>query len=88
MLGREVGGFDFDLLHRNERLVTSLGAGGKLPKTRKTGTTICGAIFAGGVVLGADTRATEDSTVRGQKHLALEGGGVGAAHGACPYAFQ
>ena len=64
VLGRELGGFDFQYVHRNESIMSSLGAGSKLPKTRKTGTTICGALFAGGVVLGADTRATEDSTVR------------------------
>lgn len=28
------------------------------PKTTKTGTTICGAIFKDGVVVGADTRST------------------------------
>ncbi len=77
VLSRQVGGFDFDLLHRNERLMATLGAGAKLPKTRKTGTTICGAIYAGGVVLGADTRATEDSTVRSRpwRSRAHVGGG-------------
>jgi len=33
------------------------------PKAKKTGTTIAGCVFKGGVVLGADTRATSDSTV-------------------------
>lgn len=33
------------------------------PKATKTGTTIVGIIFKDGVVLGADTRATEDTTV-------------------------
>lgn len=33
------------------------------PKATKTGTTIVGVIFKDGVVLGADTRATEDTTV-------------------------
>ena len=33
------------------------------PKTTKTGTTICGAIFDGGVVLGADTRSTSGDIV-------------------------
>lgn len=33
------------------------------PTARKTGTTIVGAIFADGVVLGADTRATDDTIV-------------------------
>lgn len=36
---------------------------GHMPKAFKTGTTICGAVFAGGVVLGADTRATEGTVV-------------------------
>jgi 20S proteasome subunit beta 2 len=38
-------------------------AGAKMPKTRKTGTTICGVVYNGGVVLAADTRATEGSIV-------------------------
>lgn len=33
------------------------------PKATKTGTTIVGVIFKDGVVLGADTRATDDTTV-------------------------
>jgi 20S proteasome subunit beta 2 len=33
------------------------------PKPKKTGTTIVGVVFDGGVVLGADTRATEGDTV-------------------------
>lgn len=37
--------------------------GYKPPKARKTGTTIAGVVFSGGVVLGADTRATSDTTV-------------------------
>lgn len=34
-----------------------------MPKPRKTGTTICGIVFEGGVVLGADTRATGELIV-------------------------
>ena len=34
-----------------------------LPKAQKTGTTICGAVFEGGVVVGADTRATAGDIV-------------------------
>ncbi len=34
-----------------------------MPTTLKTGTTIVGVIYSNGVVLGADTRATEDSTI-------------------------
>lgn len=33
------------------------------PKATKTGTTIVGVVYKDGVVLGADTRATEDTTV-------------------------
>ncbi|KAI4795868.1 hypothetical protein KUCAC02_029602 [Chaenocephalus aceratus] len=33
--------------------------GSSLPTARKTGTTICGIVFKDGVILGADTRATE-----------------------------
>jgi len=35
----------------------------KMPRTKKTGTTICGVVYADGVVLGADTRATEGPIV-------------------------
>lgn len=55
------GGFNFDLYRRNEMLTSKLGM--KMPTTRKTGTTICGVVYNGGVVLGADTRATEDTIV-------------------------
>lgn len=34
-----------------------------LPKATKTGTTIVGIIYKDGVILGADTRATEDTIV-------------------------
>lgn len=34
-----------------------------LPKATKTGTTIVGITYKDGVILGADTRATEDTTV-------------------------
>ena len=34
-----------------------------LPRAQKTGTTICGAVFEGGVVVGADTRATAGDIV-------------------------
>uniref|UniRef100_A0A7S1XCX5 proteasome endopeptidase complex n=1 Tax=Compsopogon caeruleus TaxID=31354 RepID=A0A7S1XCX5_9RHOD len=57
---RNRGGFSFDLCERNKALAEK---GHRMPTTRKTGTTICGAIFEGGVVLGADTRATSDTTV-------------------------
>ena len=35
----------------------------KMPIALKTGTTIAGIIFADGIILGADTRATEGSIV-------------------------
>lgn len=35
----------------------------KPPISLKTGTTICGIVFADGVILGADTRATEGPIV-------------------------
>ncbi len=53
-------GFNFDNVQRNLQLQES---GAKPPKTLKTGTTIVGVVFDGGVVLGADTRATEGDTV-------------------------
>ncbi|XP_002733045.1 proteasome subunit beta type-7-like [Saccoglossus kowalevskii] len=54
------GGFVFDNCRRNAFLAQK---GLPLPKARKTGTTIVGIVFKDGVVLGADTRATEDTIV-------------------------
>lgn len=54
------GGFDFSLCKRNEMLAKT---GMKMPKAMKTGTTIVGIVYNDGVVLGADTRATEGSIV-------------------------
>jgi len=54
------GGFNFDNCRRNAILEQQ---GLALPKTIKTGTTICGITFKGGVILGADTRATEGPIV-------------------------
>merc|ERR1719238_2550607 len=56
----ELGGFNFDNSRRNAVLA---GRGVKLPRAKKTGTTIVGVVYDGGVVLGADTRATEGDTV-------------------------
>lgn len=53
-------GFSFDNCRRNVFLETK---GFPAPKATKTGTTIVGIIFKDGVILGADTRATEDTTV-------------------------
>ena len=52
------GGFDFSNYERNKSLNTNLKH-----KYKKTGTTIVGTIFKDGVVLGADTRATEGPIV-------------------------
>jgi 20S proteasome subunit beta 2 len=57
-------GFSFENVHRNaviENLAKASNA--KLPATKKTGTTIAGLVYDGGVVLGADTRATSGSEV-------------------------
>uniref|UniRef100_A0A669PS38 proteasome endopeptidase complex n=1 Tax=Phasianus colchicus TaxID=9054 RepID=A0A669PS38_PHACC len=49
---------------RNSLLEAELGQKGqRLPAARKTGTTIAGVVFKDGVVLGADTRATEGMVV-------------------------
>eukprot|EP00808_Paulinella_micropora_P009550 g8188.t1 len=52
----ERGGFDFSNTKRND-LLQKMGM--KMPGAFKTGTTICGIVYNDGVVLGADTRATE-----------------------------
>uniref|UniRef100_A0A7S3ED16 Proteasome subunit beta n=1 Tax=Rhodosorus marinus TaxID=101924 RepID=A0A7S3ED16_9RHOD len=54
------GGFSFDNVERNHVLEDK---GMKMPKAAKTGTTIVGVVYKDGVVLGADTRATSDTTV-------------------------
>ncbi|KAE8264338.1 hypothetical protein A4X09_0g6994 [Tilletia walkeri] len=53
-------GFDFSLHGRNSLLTNK---GFPVPKATSTGTTIVGTIFKDGVVLGADTRATEGPIV-------------------------
>ncbi|KAJ6848521.1 proteasome subunit beta type isoform X1 [Iris pallida] len=54
------GGFSFDLCRRNDMLARK---GAHPPSILKTGTTIVGLVFKDGVVLGADTRATEGPIV-------------------------
>jgi len=54
------GGFDFGNVKRNDALA-QLGL--KQPKAMKTGTTIVGVVYKDGIVLGADTRATEGPIV-------------------------
>ncbi|XP_066588632.1 proteasome subunit beta type-7 [Prorops nasuta] len=53
-------GLTFDLCERNNYLMKK---GFTAPKAIKTGTTICGIVYKDGVILGADTRATEDTIV-------------------------
>ncbi|GAA5796748.1 proteasome subunit beta type-7 [Helicostylum pulchrum] len=54
------GGFSFENYTRNKALESS---GAKPPKATSTGTTIVGVVFKDGIVLGADTRATEGPIV-------------------------
>jgi len=59
-------GFSFENVKRNQYLEQSLQSGlvtGLGKKARKTGTTIVGLVYKDGVVLGADTRATEGNTI-------------------------
>eukprot|EP00920_Eleutheroschizon_duboscqi_P030262 GHVT01073422.1.p1 GENE.GHVT01073422.1~~GHVT01073422.1.p1 ORF type:complete len:231 (+),score=36.69 GHVT01073422.1:270-962(+) len=59
------GGFNFDNFPRNLSLLTDSSGPlqGCLPPALKTGTTICGVVCATGVVLAADTRATQGPIV-------------------------
>ncbi|KAL6758146.1 nucleophile aminohydrolase [Haematococcus lacustris] len=59
-MGSTGDGFDFSLCKRNQMMELK---GMPPPKAWKTGTTIAGIIFKDGVVLGADTRSTSDTTV-------------------------
>ena len=54
------GGFSFENCRRNDLLAKQ---GFPAPKAVKTGTTIAGFVFKDGVILGADTRATEGNIV-------------------------
>jgi 20S proteasome subunit beta 2 len=56
---QEKSGFSFEKYERNSYLASK----GLQVKTKKTGTTIVGVIYNNGVILGADTRATEGSIV-------------------------
>jgi 20S proteasome subunit beta 2 len=58
----ETGGFDFGMTARNEQIAAAAG-GRPMPQPMSTGTTICGMVYDGGIVLGADTRATAGSEV-------------------------
>lgn len=57
----KTGGFAFDNHQRNIKLVEKKVM--PEPAMTKTGTTICGVVYNGGVVLAADTRATGGSLV-------------------------
>lgn len=57
----ENGGFSFENCRRNQFILSK--GGFTVPKATKTGTTIAGVIFKDGVILGADTRATNDTIV-------------------------
>lgn len=57
----ENGGFVFENVRRNEYILAK--GGYAPPKATKTGTTIAGLIFKDGVILGADTRATDGNIV-------------------------
>uniref|UniRef100_U3F704 Proteasome subunit beta n=1 Tax=Micrurus fulvius TaxID=8637 RepID=U3F704_MICFL len=58
------GGFSFHNSARNAQLESEGGQKGlRLPAARKTGTTIAGVVYKDGIVLGADTRATEGMVV-------------------------
>ncbi|MBN3312672.1 PSB7 protein, partial [Atractosteus spatula] len=60
----QTGGFSFENARRNAVLEGELTQRGyKAPKARKTGTTIAGVMYKDGVILGADTRATDDMVV-------------------------
>lgn len=56
---QQEGGFNFEKYERN----LALEKKGMQIRTKKTGTTIVGVVYKGGVVLGADTRATEGPIV-------------------------
>ncbi|KAM6902496.1 proteasome subunit beta type-10 [Xenentodon cancila] len=61
---QQTGGFNFENTRRNAVLESSLSElSYKAPAARKTGTTIVGMVYKDGVILGADTRATDDMVV-------------------------
>ena len=62
-LQEQAPGFDFSNYIRNQHLQQDGGSAQQQLKFKKTGTTIVGTVYAGGVVLGADTRATNDTEV-------------------------
>lgn len=63
VLDSERGGFNFENCDRNTRMVHKMDGQSRMPKAKKTGTTICGIIVKDAVILGADTRATAGAIV-------------------------
>lgn len=64
LIHQQQPGFSFENSRRNAVLESGLSdLGHKGPNPRKTGTTIAGLVYKDGVVLGADTRATDDMVV-------------------------
>jgi len=55
------GGFEFDLTLRNQMLAKDKNL--RQPQFTKTGTTICGVHYKGGIVLGTDTRSSAGSII-------------------------
>merc|ERR1711981_756785 len=53
-----LNGFNFDNVKRNHVIANQIPSLGKSVKYMKTGTTLAGCIFDGGVVMGSDNRAT------------------------------
>jgi len=61
LLQEASGGFNFDLTLRNQMLAKDKNL--TLPKMTKTGTTICGVHFKGGIILGTDTRSSSGTII-------------------------
>lgn len=60
---QEEGGFDFSLCERNKKLQQNSNKDAPKLRYKKTGTTIVGCCYKDGVILAADTRATEGPIV-------------------------
>jgi 20S proteasome subunit beta 2 len=78
-----MAGFDFSNHNRNAALHAQ---GVPLPKATSTGTTIVGALFDGGVVIAADTRATSGPIVADKVRLSIASSCTSSS---CPiYSFE
>jgi len=69
LLQEASGGFNFDLTMRNQMLQKDKNL--RLPGMTKTGTTICGIHFNGGIILGTDTRSSSGQVVANKNCLKL-----------------